>query len=82
MEYIALLEQMESEFHWATEIGWPPAKSAVLVAAQAGLRRAGLNLFSALGERKTKVSHKFVWNQNTFVKIIHLQMFTQCSKRN
>ena len=54
VEYIALLEQMESEFHWATEIGWLPAKNSVLVAWRLSLRKAGLNLFSALEERKQK----------------------------
>lgn len=33
MEYIALLEQMESGLHREAEIAWPPAKSAVLAAA-------------------------------------------------
>lgn len=49
VEYIALLEQMGSEFHWTAEIGWLSAKNAVL-----RLRKAGLNLFSALRERKQK----------------------------
>lgn len=33
MEYIALLEQMESGLHREAEIAWPPAKGAVLAAA-------------------------------------------------
>lgn len=45
---------MESEFHWATEIGWLPAKNSVLVAWRLRLRKAGMNLFSDLGERKQK----------------------------
>lgn len=32
VEYIALLEQMESEFHWEMEIGWLPANTSVLEA--------------------------------------------------
>lgn len=36
VEYIALLEQMESEFHWASEIGWLPAKTTALMAVEAG----------------------------------------------
>lgn len=42
VEYIALLEQMESEFHWATEIGWLPAKSSVLVAVEAPAQNSRL----------------------------------------
>lgn len=35
VEYIALLEQMESGLHREAEIAWPPAKSVVLAAAAA-----------------------------------------------
>lgn len=40
VEYIALLEQMESGLHREAEIAWPPARSAALAAA-AGAARPG-----------------------------------------
>jgi len=41
VEYIALLEQMESGLHWEVEIAWLPAKSGVL-AVVAGAPPPGL----------------------------------------
>lgn len=82
VEYIALLEQMESEFRWAAEIGWLPAKNSGLVVSETQAQRSRLESILCSWREKTKVSPKFVWNQNAFVKIVHLQMFTQCSKRN
>lgn len=46
VEYIALKEQMDSEFHWEMEIGWQPANSSVLEAEWV----AALNLPSAVGD--------------------------------
>lgn len=82
VEYIALLEQMESELHWETEIGWLPAKSPVLQAVWATAKESSLEsiLFSWKGGWG-KTSHKFALSRNIF-KVVRLQMFTQRSKGN
>lgn len=84
VEYIALLEQMESELHWEMEIGWLPAKSSVLEAEWAGAETSCLeSILSAVGkggETRGRGS-EFILRKN-MLKRAHQQMFTPHSKSN
>lgn len=85
MEYIALLEQMESGLHWEREIAWLPAKSTGLAAAAkapATGSGSGSGAGAALCPRKAGwgAPLKFALGQNT-LQVAHTQMFAQHSRR-
>lgn len=83
MEYIALLEQMESGLHWEREIAWLPAKSTGLAAvAKAPTTGTDSGAGAALCPRKAGwgAPLKFALGQNT-LQVAHPQMFAQHSRR-
>lgn len=65
VEYIALLQQMESEFHWEMEIGWLPANGSALEAEWAVAKTSCLESVSTLrlerGKGRVYTEQKYAW---------------------